>query len=225
MSRKITKDRQAPYITRNHVSMINPWDIPILKRMPVPSFINLGVVSYDNTKPNDPSRNKIVHFFIDDYKFETTYTYPERCVPKLAQYTHVLTPDFSLYTDYPLTLQLMNTFKNRWCGAFWQELGLSVIPTITWASVESFDFCFKGVEKGSVVAISTNGCRACKKSFLLGYKEMLRQIEPERVLCFGKPFKEMESNTIFINYSRFSHKEVESWEEEEPALGIFQQNN
>ena len=37
--------------------------------------------------------------------------------------------------------------------------------------------------------------------FLLGYKEMLRRIEPEYIICFGKPFDEMEGNLIVIDYN------------------------
>ena len=50
---------------------------------------------------------------------------------------------------------ILSTFKNRWCGALWQSLGMKVIPTINWGTHASYEFCFDGVEEGSVVAVAT----------------------------------------------------------------------
>lgn len=221
MNRKLIDYEQILCVMEFMGEYVGPWHMPLVKRNPLPSFKNLGIIPFDKTNSKmDSATNKIVHFFIDDYKFETVYKYPERHLHKLARYTHTLTPDFSLYADYPRSVQLMNTFKNRWCGAYWQELGLSVFPTITWGTEESFEFCFQGVEKGSIVAVSTKGCRKSKKAFLSGYNKMIMQIEPQYVLCFGTPFVEMESNTISINYPRFSKEGGDQWEEEALVLGI-----
>lgn len=65
-------------------------------------------------------------------------------VEKLKQYYCLLSPDYSLYTDMPLALQIKNTFKNRWCGAYWQSLGLNVIPTIEWEMKEVLIFALRG---------------------------------------------------------------------------------
>lgn len=48
--------------------------------------------------------------------------------------------------------------KNRNCGAYWQDRGLKVIPTVFWALKSSFSFCFEAIEKHSIVAVSTLGC-------------------------------------------------------------------
>lgn len=44
-----------------------------------------------------------------------------------------------------------------------------------------------------------------KEFFLKGYNEMLRQIEPERIICYNTPFPEMEGNIVFVDY------ELSSW--------------
>ena len=118
----------------------------------------------------------------------------------MAQYTHILTPDYSLYTDMAMPVQVINTFKNRWCGAYWQEHGLSIIPTVSWSTDESFDFCFDGLENGTVVAISTLGGLKEKNKFLRGYFEMTKRINPRQVLCFGKAFPEMGDEVIVVPY-------------------------
>jgi hypothetical protein len=54
----------------------------------------------------------------------------------------------------PKALQINSTSKNRWCGAYWQAQGKIVIPTVCCAGEESWEFCFDGIEQGSVVAVS-----------------------------------------------------------------------
>lgn len=91
------------------------------------------------------------------------------------------------------------------------QQGLRVVPTVNWGTKESFDFCFSGIEKGSIVAVSTymfheHGNHADQKElFLNGYRELLKRIEPEYVICYSEPFPEMEGNLIYIDY------EMSSW--------------
>ncbi len=122
----------------------------------------------------------------------------------------MLTPDFSMYTEMPLAMLLYNTFRNRWCGAYLADKGLRVIPTVNWGNEDSFDFCFEGIPKGSVVAVSTymvsehNNHADQKEFFLKGYEEMLRRIEPETILCYHQPFPEMKGNIVTIPYDSSS---------------------
>ena len=58
-----------------------------------------------------------VHFFLDDYRFETAWSRPRKALQALQPYITLLSPDFSLFADYPHALQLFNTYRNRWCGA------------------------------------------------------------------------------------------------------------
>jgi hypothetical protein len=85
-----------------------------------------------------------VHFFLDDYRYETVWSRPQRALEHLSKYRILLAPDFSLYADWPLAMQQWNVYRNRWCGRYWQELGFLVIPTVSWSTPESFDFCFEG---------------------------------------------------------------------------------
>jgi hypothetical protein len=43
-----------------------------------------------------------------------------------------------------------------------------------------------------------------KEWFMAGYNEMLRQIEPERIICYNTPFPEMEGNIVYVDYDRSS---------------------
>lgn len=105
-----------------------------------------------------------------------------------------------------ITIQLYNTFRNRWCGAYLANKGIKVIPTVNWANEDTFDFCFEGIEKGSIVAVSTymvqehNNHSDQKEFFMKGYNEMLRRIEPSKIICYSEPFPEMQGDIIYIDY-------------------------
>ena len=116
-------------------------------------------------------------------------------------------PDFSTYADMDLWRQIESVAKNRWVGAYWQSNGLTVIPTISWSTPRSFDFCFDGVEQNAIVAVSTLGCRRSKLSFLRGYGAMLNKLTPKTIICFGEPLPEMHENIVFVDY-RASRKVV-----------------
>ncbi len=66
----------------------------------------------------------------------------------------------------PMPIKIYNTFRSRWCGAYLQSNGVKVIPTLAWGGPETFWFCFDGVEKKSVVAVSTLGVRSEKDLFM-----------------------------------------------------------
>ena len=134
---------------------------------------DMDLLSCADAKLHESGRNrqKGVHFFVDDYRFEDIYRNPEKSLAKYAQYAFLLTPDFSTYADMSQWRQLESVAKNRWCGAYWQSRGLLVVPTISWSTPISYDFCFDGVEKGSSVAVGMIGCKGNKTGFMRGYKE------------------------------------------------------
>ena len=39
---------------------------------------------------------------------------------------------------------------------------------------------------------------------MAGYNEMLRRIEPEKIICYNTPFPEMQGNIIYVDYERSS---------------------
>lgn len=137
---------------------------------------------------------------MDDYRFNGIYKNPERTLEKYRQYAFLLTPDYSTYADMDPWRQLESVAHNRWCGAYWQGKGLTVIPTISWSTPSSYKFCFDGVEKNSIVAVGMIGCKHNKAGFMRGYNAMLERLEPETILCFGAPFPEMQGNIVAVDY-------------------------
>lgn len=200
--------RNNSLFMRNEFETQGAWDIPLIKRQYV-NLKNIKLIACADTKKNDTTMQKRcgVHFFVDDYRFKGIYDNPNRTLKKYAQYAFLLTPDYSLYAEMPLWLQISNVAKNRWVGAYWQSKGLIVLPTVSWGTTSSFKFCFDGLEKNSIVAISMIGSKKNHFGFMTGYNEMLGRINPDAVICLGEPFAEMSGNIIKVAY-RSSEKAV-----------------
>ena len=129
-----------------------------------------------------------VHVFIDDYLFQRAWNDPCRYTHMLSGYQAVMTPDFSMFTDYPVAVQLYNHWRKHHLGAYWQSLGLTVIPSICWSGHDSYAWCFDGELVGGTVAVSSVGTQKnplARALFMDGYAEMLRRLEPEKIIFFG----------------------------------------
>ena len=205
--------RTSQIMLRNQFPGDRRWNIPIIPKFQEKpgDFDDLLLIGFDKTSTDEQKHNaRMVHFFLYDYRFERVWEKPGTVLEKLRPYRAVLSPDFSMYLEMAPVLQLYNVFRNRWCGAYWASQGLRVVPTVNWGNETTFDFCFAGIEKGSVVAVSTymasahdNRCDQ-KEWFLTGYREMLRRIEPEKIICYHTPFPEMEGNIVYVDYERSS---------------------
>ncbi len=170
------------------------YEFPLIKKQDI-DIDKISFLSYVNAKKNDnENKEKTIHFFTYDWKFEKVYKDANEEFEKLSQYYCLLSPDFSVFTNMPLALQIESVFKNRWCGAYWQSKGLKVIPTVSWGEEKSFDFCFDGIEEGAIVAVCTYYRENCEEEFMLGYNEMLRKIKPSVVICYDEPFQRMKGN-------------------------------
>ncbi len=136
----------------------------------------------------DSNRNGTAHFFLDDYRFERCWKSPDSQIEELQKYQGVLSPDFSLYTNYPEAMQIWQVYRNRWCAAYWQSLVIKVIPTFGWSDSNSFKYAFLGIENNSTVAVSTVGIlnnEISKMLFEDGFIEMIKQINPKNILIYG----------------------------------------
>lgn len=209
--------RTNPMFLRNQFSSSNSYGIPDVPKVEFndDEWKELRLLAFNQSKSDNGLHNeRIVHFFLYDYNFESIWKTPEKFVELLSKYKGVLTPDFSMYTEMPYAVQIYNTFRNRWCGAYLASKGIRVIPTVAWSDRGSFDFCFKGVKKGSVVAVSTymfhesKNHAAQKELFMEGYNRMLEEIEPSKIICYSEPFEEMKGDIIYIDYELSSWKHL-----------------
>jgi hypothetical protein len=151
---------------------------------------------YDERRKSDEyyqdlPKNVALHFFTPDHWFNSVWSYPKRSLQSIRRFDCVITPDFSLYRDWPLAIQLWNTYRNRWLGAWWLSQGIQVIPSVNWSTEASYEFCFEGLPIGGTVAVATMEIHRAdnlgQELFLAGFKEMLRRCCPELVL-WQSPF-------------------------------------
>lgn len=192
---------------------VGRYDIPEVE---LTQFDNAEFIGFNYAKSAKNPESKAVHFFLDDYQFTRVWTDPDRYIPMLQRFKYVLTPDFSLYTDFPKPLQIYNHYRKHWLGAYWQMNGVNVIPTICWSDRESFEWCFDGEPTQSVVAVSSVGTQngaEKKQCFLDGYFEMVKRLEPTQIIFYGRVPDECKGNIVHIKQfsEKFHRAEVTQW--------------
>lgn len=171
----------------------------------VNKWIDFNHVKQYGTK-ND--KNVGVHFFIYDYQFERVWNTPDKYLTYLSRYGCVLSPDFSIFTDFPLAVNLFNHYRKHWLANYWQERGITVIPSICWCDEASFDWCFEGEPKNSIVAVSDVGCRGSKRDmagFRRGYDEMIKRLNPSKIILYTHTVKnDYPGNVVCVPWNHWS---------------------
>ena len=165
---------------------VGAFDTPVLH--PVQIEKRILWTSFNCAKTTRNRAMLGVHFFIDDYLFERVWNDPARYAVLLKDFKAVMTPDFSLFTDYPKSVQIYNHYRKHLLGAYWQRMGMTVVPSICWSDHSSYDWCFDGEPQGGTVAVSSVGTQKnpqARAFFLEGYNEMLSRLQPSKVIFFG----------------------------------------
>lgn len=192
----------------------NQYGIPNLLpqyRLRIPE--NIRLKGYRQQRPDRIDISKdICHFFLFDEKFITTFSRPRAALGHVRKYYAALEPNFSLYSDWPLAVQIYNTFRTRWVGRFWQEHGVKVIPTVNWSTPASYSFCFLGIPRNQIVAIKVPDIRkpATRFLFIQGFEQMRQILKPKLVIVQGNILKLIDTDVPlcqFPVYDRFKDKE------------------
>ena len=160
------------------------WQMPVIQN---DNFAPDDIIGFNYAK-SSKEHNVGIHFYLDDYQFERIWNKPEDYIDILRQYECIFSPDFSLYLDMPMPMKIWNIYRSRQIGQYYQSQGIKVIPTISWAEKETFEFAFKGIPKGSIVSISTIGVKRNKEALKIwqdGMDAMIEEIEPSTILVYG----------------------------------------
>jgi len=206
---------------------VGDWDIPEVKSCK--EIHATEFIPFNSAKTEKNPSNKGILTFVDDYQIDRIWNYPERYIEMFKRFDCVMSPDYSLYTDYPLAMQMWAHYKKMWITAYMQEYGVNMIPVACWSDERSFDFCFDGMPLAdSIIAVSNVGCikgDRQKYYFQEGYRKMLKEIAPKHILFYGQPPEWMDmSNVTLIGkpHDRFSSVDSytdgegdEEWVEEE----------
>ena len=143
-------------------------------------------------KDKDFYCNAFICFYIDDYKFDgergiwTRYNFALKVIKHFAG---VITPDFSTYQDFPFPLKIYNTYRMRAYGYWLGRNGIAVINNVRWGTEESYQYCFDGIPKNSIVAIGTVGGSPRKLDdrarFEDGLFKMVEVLQPHTIIVYG----------------------------------------
>lgn len=178
----------------------NKYGIPELEPIHIDNLKDIPIQGFNFALKEKHPENIGVHFFLHDYQFERVWKYPDRYVDVLKKFAFVLSPDFSPYADMPNALQIYNTYRNRWCGKYWQEHGIKVIPTFNMGNPDLFKMFCTGIPKHSTIAISTmgEGRWGNFEKIRAFWDTIMWQLKPETVLLYGKDLtKELKGNIVY----------------------------
>lgn len=100
------------------------FDIPICpctaKKIPI------NLIYYNDIVKSNRTYYGFVHFYMDDYKFESVWNNPKAALKKLSRCDGVITPDFSTYQDMPVALKIYNTYRMRAFGYWLGKQGIKL---------------------------------------------------------------------------------------------------
>ena len=160
-------------------------------------------------KEKDYFEDVYINWYIDDYKFDNRngiWNNYRFALNVIRHFAGVITPDFSTYQDFPYPYKLKATYKMRAFGYWLGTLGVNVINNVRWGTEESFDYCFEGIPKNSIVSIGTVGGGPRKlvdrERFETGLYKMIEVLKPHTILVYGsekgKCFDELKKRGIKI---------------------------
>ena len=179
---------------------VGKYDIPSIDPVHIDNLADIPIQGFNYALKEKHPENVGVHFFLHDYQFERVWNYPDRYVECLKKFAFVLAPDFSPCGTMPKALKIYNVYCKMWCARYWQEHGITVIPTVTWGYDEDLEWCLAGIPKNGTIAISTmgEGRWANHESLKFNWEYIRWKLNPETILLYGKDLSnDLSGNIVF----------------------------
>lgn len=153
-----------------------------------------------------------IHFFIDDYHFVGMYLWGHlnRFTRGLSEYQSIIAPDYSIYLDQSRTLNLFQIYQNRVVTAIWQQMGLNVIPSVSWGNADSFEYCFDALPQQSVIAIGGMGNghhKSMTELWEYGVRLTIERLHPVALIIYGAP-KRLELPVSTYYFESYIHTKL-----------------
>ena len=147
-----------------------------------------------------------VNFYIDDVKFTRIWNNPDKYLEHLKCFHSVTMPDFSISTGergMPFTLNIYNKYRNHALAWYLHMNDIKVVPSVPIADKDSYDWCFAGLPKHSILSVCTNGrirAKASRIEFCDGFSAMCERLEPTRVIVVGRIPDELNTDIPITNF-------------------------
>ena len=170
----------------------------LLKNACYAGFLEIPVIESIETVPNriisfskalrTNDYDQWVCFYEDDALFERVWNNPRKYLPILSKFRGIITPDFSLYYDMPLAMQIWNIFRSRALGHWFQNNGIKVIANIRWGDRRTHFICCLGAPKHSIIAVGSVGCIKVminRMLFVAGLEYIVKHLKPNTIIVYG----------------------------------------
>lgn len=157
-----------------------------------------------------------VNFYIDDVKFTRLWNNTDKYLKHLKCFHSVTMPDFSISTGdrgMPFALNIYNKYRNHALAWYLHMNDIKVIPSVSIADKDSYDWCFDGLPNNSILSVCTNGrvrAKASRIEFCDGFKVMCDKLQPTRVIIVGRIPDELKSDVPITNYKTRNQRINES---------------
>lgn len=184
MPKKGKKDVFRSFLVKN-ATYDGEQEIPKIRTS---CLIPENVISFSKAVGNKDG-NRWIHFYEDDNGFERLWNKPYVYLSIIKRFCGIISPDYSLYYDMPLCMQIWNTYRGRALAHWLQENGVEVIPNIRWGDERTFETACLGVEIGKTIAVGTHGCikdAQYKKMFIAGFDYAINRLKPQTVIVYGR---------------------------------------
>lgn len=161
------------------------YDIPVLKEE---HTIPRKLITFSKAMQEKRDFHQWVCFYEDDFLFERIWNNPKKYVNQLSKFDGIITPDFSVYYDFPMAMQIWNIFRSRSIGAWLQHQGVKVIPNVRFGDERTFECCCAGIPRHSVVSIGTLGClkeKTYRAVFEKGVEYVSDTLKPAVIIFYG----------------------------------------
>jgi len=150
----------------------------------------------------DIYKNSLLHFYVDDYRFESFWRNPDKYFSRLSVPRYVVSPDFSLFPGMPYALQIYNIYRNRLLSLFMLQKGIKVIYNVRWSDPGSLEFCFLGIPQFQCLSLQ---CPSLPDDFFFsGWSFLISNLKPCFILFFGKPLFKIDIPHFIYPYSYYS---------------------
>lgn len=146
-----------------------------------------GLVPFSKIKKSE-AYDKWIHFYEYDQIIERIWNDPYKYLPYLKKFGGAILPDFSLFMDMPLIMQMYNILRSRMVGRWLQDNGIKVITNIRFGDSRTYKTCCIGVPKNSTIAIGTHGCMKSRESREIlenGLTYVLNTLHPTNLIIYG----------------------------------------
>jgi hypothetical protein len=154
-------------------------------------LVHWGTMGFD-----ERMKDHVIAFYAEDERFESAVW--DKAVQfldklKVVRPAALIQPDFSVWRDDPPAVQIWNTYRSRWCARYWQEAGWKLIPNISFADEQTWEWIFDGIPKqipcAAVQARTSGGSDKAKQLFLRGIRKFCERIQVGKVFVYGGEHK------------------------------------